>query len=70
MTGFIERELDEIAQALREPRFADQYDRLYAAQQALSWAIEPDGFKRPYDMITGTPADSADCSASLRLPQS
>lgn len=63
--SFIERELEKITQALREPRSADHYDQLYAAQQALSWALEPEGFKRPYDMITGTPADSEDCS---RLP--
>ena len=66
MTGFIERELEGIAQALREPRFADQYDQLYAAQQALSWALEPEGFKRPYDMLTSTPADLAGCSGLPR----
>ena len=64
MTGFIERELEKIAQELREPRSADKYEQLYAAQQALSWALEPEGFKRPYDMLTDTPADSADCSAA------
>ena len=66
MAGFIERELERIGKALHEPRFADQYDQLYAARQALSWALEPDGFKRPYDMLTGTPADSEDCSAVRR----
>ena len=50
MTGFIERELGRIEAALREPRFADQYDQLYAAQQALSWALEPEGFQRPGDV--------------------
>ena len=62
--SFVQRELDKISSALREPRFADQYDRLYAAQQALSWALEPDGFKRPYDMVTGIPGGSEDCSAT------
>ena len=70
MPGFIERELERISAALREPRFADQYDQLYAAQQALSWALEPGGFKRPYDMVTGTQADSADCSADPHRPPS
>ena len=71
MVGFVERELARIADALREPRFADQYDRLYAAQQALSWALEPDGFKRPFDMITtGIPAGTEDCSPSPGLPPS
>jgi len=45
--SFIQRELDKIAVALREPRPADEYRQLYAAQQALSWASEPTGFKAP-----------------------
>lgn len=60
MSSFIERELKQIAQELQEPRSADEYDQLYAAQQALSWVLEPNGFKRPYDMIMGIPGDSAD----------
>lgn len=67
MTGFIERELERISLALREPRFADQHDQLHAAQQALSWALEPEGFKRPYDMVAGTLEGSGGCSA-LRHP--
>lgn len=63
--NFIQRELDRIAVALHEPRSAEQYNQLYAAQQALSWALEPGGYKAPYDTVTGTPADSADCSADL-----
>jgi len=46
------------------------YDRLYSAQQALSWALEPQGFKSPFNTIAGTPADSANCSADLRPPSS
>jgi hypothetical protein len=62
--GFIERELDRISAALREPRPADEYNQLYAAQQALSWAQEPTGFRAPYATITGTEAGSEDCPAS------
>jgi hypothetical protein len=36
-TGFVNRELDRIARALKEPRSADEYRQLYVAQQALSW---------------------------------
>lgn len=68
--SFVQRELDRIALALREPRSAGEYDRLYAAQQALSWALEPNGFKAPYDLVRDIPADSADCRAAPRLPQS
>jgi hypothetical protein len=65
MIGFVERELSRISAALREPRFADQYDRLYAAQQALAWVLEPEGFRSPYAAVTGTPEGSGDCSAHL-----
>ena len=68
--SYIQRELEKLAQALREPNLTDEYDQFYAAQQALSWALEPEGFKRPYDMITGTPGDSADCSARGHRAQS
>ena len=61
--SFIQRELDRIAGALREAPDPECYQRLYAAQQALSWALEPAGFKSPYELITGTPANSEDCPA-------
>jgi hypothetical protein len=59
--GFIQRELDRIAAALREPRSADEYRQLYAAQQALSWATDPTGFKPPYDAVVSTAEGSKDC---------
>ena len=70
--GFVERELERIAVALREPRSAEEYAQLYAAQQALSWATEPTGFASPFDMLVsgGTPAEPADCSARSRPPVS
>jgi len=59
--GFIERELERISVAVRarqaEQSDTDEYRQLYAAQQALSWALEPIGFKAPFDMIMGTPAN-------------
>jgi hypothetical protein len=71
--GFVERELEKISAALREPRIAEdtnEYQRLYAAQQALSWALEPTGFKSPYDLATGIPAKPEDCQASNHPPVS
>jgi len=66
--SFIRRELDRISTALAE-RGSSDYEQLYAAQQALSWALEPTGYKSPYDAIKGTPGDSADCPAlSCPLP--
>ena len=68
--SFVARELDRISARLREPGIPEQeYECLYAAQQALSWVLEPSGFKSPYDSITGIPADSEDCpSSSYRDP--
>lgn len=58
--GFIERELNRIAVALREPRTEDEYTKLYAAQLALSWSLEPQMFKAPYDFAIGTAEGSTD----------
>jgi hypothetical protein len=68
--GFVQRELDRIAIALRQAPNPECYARLYAAQQALSWALEPTGFAAPFTVITGTPASSEDCSETPRLPPS
>jgi hypothetical protein len=57
--SFVQRELDRISEALREPSrlqiSSDQYERLYAAQQALSWVLEPSGIRSPYDTILDVP---------------
>jgi hypothetical protein len=52
--SFIQRELDLIGTALRQSQPGNDYDQLYAAQQALMWALEPDGFKSPYKMLAKT----------------
>lgn len=54
-SGFVQRELRRIAVALREAPSPECYERLHVAQQALSWALEPTGYRSPYDMITGSP---------------
>ncbi len=63
---FIERELERISAALREQTTAEKYDRLYAAQQALSWALEPSGFMAPFKSITDTEEGSEGCLSELR----
>ncbi|HEY2684602.1 MAG TPA: hypothetical protein VGI93_13890 [Steroidobacteraceae bacterium] len=45
------RELEKIEVALREPQTEERYIALYAAQQALCWAINPVGFESPYRTI-------------------
>ncbi len=75
--GFVDRERERIADSLREPQPPERYCQLYAAQQALAWASDPEGFRPPLETINdpaamqpltwgGSPADSADCSAHSR----
>ena len=61
--SFIQRELDRIGDALRSNPQANDYDRLYAAQQALAWASDPQGFRPPFASIRGTQEGSEGCSA-------
>jgi hypothetical protein len=72
--GFIERELERISEAVRarqaEQSDTDEYRQLYAAQQALSWALEPVGFQAPYETILGSSASSVSCPDYSRPPQS
>lgn len=67
--SFVQREIERIEIALRQPQSANRYIELYAAQQALAWASEPTGYAAPHAMIMGIPANSADClSASNPEP--
>jgi hypothetical protein len=56
--GFVERELESIRVALPGAD-APLRDLLMAAQQALSWALEPSLYAAPTGAITGTREDSA-----------
>jgi hypothetical protein len=51
--SFIQREIDTIRLMLASPD-APRWAELYAAQQALEWALEPSGVASPYQMIMGT----------------
>lgn len=68
--SFVQRELDHIRGALLDPQQVERHAELYAAQQALSWALDPEGAKSPFQMLTDTPAGSEDCSERSRPPQS
>lgn len=71
--SFITRELDRISARLRNVALPkSEHEQLYAAQQALSWALEPNGFRSPYDTITmDIPEGSEGCpSSSYRDPSS
>lgn len=61
--SFVQRELDRIGTALQQAQPNNRYAELYAAQQALLWAIEPTDFRSPCDMlvVTSTPQGSEGC---------
>ena len=62
--GFVYRELERVTARLQAgPLRADEFGQLYAVQQALLWALEPIGFKAPYEVVTGIPAEPEDCRA-------
>jgi hypothetical protein len=68
--GFVEEECERLAARLREPCSAEIYRQLYAARQALSFALIPTVFRAPLDTILSTQADSADCLENNHPPLS
>lgn len=68
--SFVQRELDRIGKALRSDPNANDYDRLYAAQQALAWATDPEGFASPLKHIRGTQEAREGCSDGPHQPPS
>jgi hypothetical protein len=64
--SLIQKELDRIGETIRQPHPVPRYDELYAAQQALMWALDPETYKAPYDLLAATigiPEDSEGCPA-------
>ena len=55
--SFVQRELDKINAEIVKGVAPNRRDELYAAQQALSWALDPTGAKAPYNMIMGIEKD-------------
>jgi hypothetical protein len=52
--GFVDRELSRIeAEIVSEQIDSDRFRQLFAAQQALKWATEPQFFAAPLDSIDG-----------------
>jgi len=76
--GFIQRELDRLAIEMKAPVNSEKFGQLYAAQQALSWALEPSNLAAPCEVIrsgrasriSGTPEGSEGCLAHHHPPQS
>jgi hypothetical protein len=56
----IQAELDRVSAALLEAKPGAEFAMIYVAQQALSWAQNPDGFSSPLNTIRrGAVWDSA-----------
>lgn len=66
--SFVQRELDRIQSALKSRR--ESYAELYAAQQALARAQEPEGFASLLRRITGIPGEKEDYRGEDRQQQS
>jgi hypothetical protein len=62
----IETELHRIEGRLAGSPDAFEHAGLYAAQQALRWAAQPDDYASPFAVVTGSGEDSTDCSARSR----
>lgn len=67
----VDLELERIAERLGQYPDPNEHAGLYAAQQALRWAAQPEDYASPFTMVTGIVANSEGCSAgSRRLPLS
>jgi hypothetical protein len=61
--SFLAREIGRIRASILAG--SNRRDELYAAQQALEWALEPDGIQSPYRMIMGIQEGSEDYPSEL-----
>lgn len=58
--GFVEREMARLEAAIvEEPLGSERFRQLFAAQQALKWATEPQTFAAPLDSIDGKAGQAA-----------
>lgn len=57
----VAQELERIAERLRAPD-PNHHAGLYAAQQALCWAAQPEAYASPVAAITGSEAETGCCS--------
>lgn len=62
----VQAELERIRVRLVNRPHPNEHAGLYAAQQALEWALDPSGFKAPYAMVTGIREASRDCCPTSR----
>lgn len=68
---YIQRELDRLERALDAGVGNPRYYEIYAARQALAWAVDPGAARSPYGYLMNTFSGSKDCLAgSCRSPSS
>lgn len=66
-SGFIARELARIEAAIiAAPVDSGRWHELHAAQQALKWTTEPQGYAAPLDSIDGVAGQAA--TGTLGVP--
>ncbi len=68
--SFITRELDKLNRALCEGADNPRYPEIYAAQQALRWALDPKAYRAPYSYVMDIQEGSGDYPEYLDQPQS
>jgi hypothetical protein len=51
--SFVQREIAKLNSAIVAEPEGFRREQFYAAQQALAWALEPTGFRSPFNMIMG-----------------
>lgn len=69
--SFIQRELERLGRELVSGEEGPRHRQLFAAQLALSWAIDPTRFTSPADYLTaGRTVASAGCLGESHLRSS
>ncbi len=68
-TARIDVEINRIRQAIAADPDGAKAAAFCAANQALSWAREPQSAAAPFEQIMGTLAGSEDCSEHSHQPQ-
>jgi hypothetical protein len=51
----IEQEIERLERQIHHPDRGPRYDELFAARQALSWALDPQMYGPPFDTIYAPP---------------
>jgi hypothetical protein len=64
------QERDQLTAAIDANTYRDQHVGLFAARQALSWAINPESAASPYSVIMGIQGEQAGYQAEPCPPRS